>query len=168
MPDSTSVSPNTDVGDDKKSVTDSQKMTPVQPVSKPKEQEPESADAALAEIQEREKEATKVAERELTETIGKEAKLKEPEPEIPPEVKEVGVKSPEKEASEILKKGATVDLAITEDTYKKGEQAKLDAKVTVKREVLGVASIIALAMYVGRMIKMAHHHAKKVVFKKGG
>lgn len=174
MPDATYSSSSAKANDDKKTSadkpkvkSDDQQLVPTDPISKPKEQEPESADTALKEIQEREKEASEAAHKEIQRSLGKEAGIKELDVEIPPDVEEAGVKSLEKEATEVFKKGATFELPITEEEYKEGEKAKLTAKVTQKREVYGVSSLIALAVIVGRMIKMAHHKMKKVVFKKG-
>ena len=136
-----------------------------------KEQEPtqsEQSDRVIGKIYETQKEADKQAEKEIQEAIGKEGRLKEPEIKIPPDVADAGVVSPDTEASEALLKDTTVDLPLTEDEYKSGEQAKKNEKVTQKKEGLGVASLIALALFVGRMIKLAHHHMKKIRFKKEG
>lgn len=161
MPDSAS----TKSTDDKNTSTTDTQAT-AEPVSRPKEQEPENVDTALAQIQERERESTEVAEREITEALGKEIKVKDHEPEIPADVEEAGVKSPEKEASEVLKKGPTINLPTTEEIYKKGQHTKITSKVTLKKEVWGVSGIVALAIYVGRMIKKATHHGKKYFFRK--
>lgn len=143
-------------------------QVPVKPVSKPvKEQEPAvSAETALAEIQEREKEAAQEAERKIQKELGQEARLREPEPVIPPDVKDAGVISPEEAATETIDKGATINLPVSENTYEEGKHTKITAKVTQKREVYGIKSIIALALFVGKLIKLAHHHAKRIVFKK--
>lgn len=136
-----------------------------------KEQEPtqsEQSDRAVSEIYETQKEADRQAEKEIQQALGKEGKLKEPEIKIPPDVADAGVVSVDTEASEALLKDTTVDLPLTEDEYKRGERAKVNAKVTQKKEVLGVASLVALVLFVGRMIKLAHHHAKRVVFRKEG
>lgn len=126
----------------------------------------QSPEAILKEVQEREKTAAKEAEEKVQEALGEEARLKEPEVKLPPDVKDAGVVSPESDASEMLEKGSTIELPVSEEEYEKGEHVKISAKVNEKKEVFGVASIAALAMFVGRLIKMAHHHAKKIVFRK--
>src|SRR3989344_5847714 len=90
---------------------------------------------------------------------------KEQEPQIPADVRDAGVKSPEVEASEIIDKGGTIELPIDEKTYQEGQHAKITSKVTVKKEVYGVRSTIALALFVARLVKLAHHHTKRVIFK---
>src|SRR3990167_4687167 len=135
-----------------------------------KEQEPtqsEQSDRVIGKIYETQKEADKQAEKEIQEAIGKEGRLREPEIKIPPDVADAGVVSPETEASETLSGDTTVELPMTEDEFKLGEHAKVDAKVTEKKEVLGVDSLVALALFVGRLIKLAHYHAKRIVFRKG-
>src|SRR3989344_4117693 len=114
------------------------------------------------------KKADRKAEEEIQQAIGKEGRLREPEIKIPPDVADAGVVSPETEASETLSGDTTVELPMTEDEFKLGEHAKVDAKVTEKKEVLGVASLVALALFVGRLIKLAHYHMKKIRFKKEG
>ena len=152
--------------DDKKKPSDD-KSIPVAPVSGPKEQEVVNAPKdVLADIQERSKEADEIAEKQVQEAIGEEARLAHPEPKIPPDVSDRGVESPEKKASEIAAKGGTIELPISASDYERGQQIKVKSKVTKKLEVYGVSSIIALAMYVGRVVKLAHHHAKKWAFRK--
>ena len=147
----------------KKKIADDATASPI--VARVKEQEPaESVEQILGGIQEKHKEADRQAEREVQDALGKEARLREPEAHIPPDVADAGVISPEKEASETLKKD-TVELPITEKKYQEGEHTKISAKVTQKKEVFGISSIVALAIIVGRLIKLAHHHAKKFVFK---
>ncbi len=190
MPNSNDVSSNAKATDDKKTLSNKQKKVksddkdqpkvvpaddqkPPDAASTvgqaPKEKEPaESADQQIHEIQERSKEADKQAEIEVQEALGEEARLKEPQIEIPPDVADARVVSPEKEASEALQKDTTVELPVTKEEYEKGEHTKLSAKVTVKKEVFGIASIIGLTLFVGRLIKLVHHHAKKFVFRKEG
>ena len=131
-----------------------------------REQEPiQAPESALVEIEERFKDADRKAEKEVKEVAGEEAGLREPEPQIPPDVADAGVRSPETEATEIIEKGGTFDLPISEKVYEEGQHTKITSKVNVKREVFGVKSIVALALFVGRMIKRAHHLAKSVRFK---
>ena len=160
------------IKDKKQSVsqTDDKQQAAVDSVSKSaREQEPiQAPESGLVEIQERFKDADRKAEKEVKEVAGEEAGLREPEPQIPPDVADAGVTSPETEATEIIEKGGTFDLPISEQVYKEGQHTKITSKVNVKREVFGVKSIVALVIAVGRAIKMAHHQLKKVVFKKEG
>lgn len=166
MPDSTD--PKSSVLKPKKKSVDHHGHPTVIGVPAVKEQEPPQPDLAASTIYETQKEADRQAEKEIQEAIGKEGRLKEPEAQIPPDVEDAGVVSPEKEASETLSKDSTFEMPITEDEFKLGEHAKLNAKVTEKKEVWGVASLVALALLVGRLIKIAHHHMKKISFKKEG
>jgi len=164
MPDSTH--PKSSVSKSKKK-SDHNGQSPVGGVFAVKEQEPSQTDRATSKIYERQNEADRKAEEEIQQAIGKEGRLREPEIKIPPDVADAGVVSPETEASETLSGDTTVELPMTEDEFKLGEHAKVDAKVTEKKEVLGVASLVALALFVGRLIKLAHYHAKRIVFRKG-
>ncbi|OGD83466.1 hypothetical protein A3A54_00405 [Candidatus Curtissbacteria bacterium RIFCSPLOWO2_01_FULL_39_62] len=164
--------------DPAKATDDNKKQDKVEPAPKPrrpstdfedvigraaKEQElAQSQEHAVKEIH---KEADRKVEKEVKEVAGEEAGLKEPEPQIPADVRDAGVKSPEVEASEIIDKGGTIELPIDEKTYQEGQHAKITSKVTVKKEVYGVRSIIALALFVARLVKLAHHHTKRVIFK---
>lgn len=176
MPDQTHVSSGAKVSNDKASQHSPSKVKfdkipiPDAAISKPvKEHEiAVSTGEAASEILERDKVAEKKVEKEIKEVAGEEARLKEVEVEIPPDVRDAGVKSPEKEASEVLEKGTLVELPISEKEYQEGQHTKLTSKVTVKREVWGVSGIIAMAIFIGRLIKKAHHHAKSIVFKKEG
>lgn len=150
---------------DKKSFS-TNKNLPVASISGPKEKEPSiTPETLIKEIQEKSKEADLHAVKEIQKAIGEEAKLSQPEIEIPPDLEDHGVKSPEKEASKAVSGGA-VDLPMTETKYESGIETKIKSQVTKKLEVFGVSSVVALAMLVGRMIKLAHHHAKKAVFKR--
>lgn len=152
----------------KSSPIDDQQVAPVDTVpAARKEQEPTVAEEdVIKEIQEREKEASLHAEREIRKEIGKEAVLREPEAKVPKEVAEAGVEVPEKEATKVLKKGPTIELPMTEQQYEEAQHTKLSAKVTQKREVYGIKSVIALALYIGRLIKKAHKHTRNAIFKK--
>ena len=77
-----------------------------------------------------------------------------------------GVKSPEQEASKVIAKGGTIDLPVSEEIYEEGKDTKIKAEVTKKFEVFGVSSVVALVILVGRMVKHAHHTAKKAIFRK--
>ena len=105
------------------------------------------------------------AEKKLQESLGAEARLSVPDLEIPPDVEDSGVVSPQKEASKIAADGSTIDLPIMESGYREGERVKVGGSV-VNKEIVGVPSVVAFVMFVGRIIKMAHRHMKKVVFRK--
>lgn len=96
-----------------------------------------------------------------------EAKLAHPKPEIPPDVEDAGVRHPETDAQKVVRDGPTLNVNVDEGTYKKGLHQKVAGAVKDK-VVVGVSSLAALAMWVGRLIKMAHKHTMKVVFRKKG
>ena len=90
-----------------------------------------------------------------------------PQPQLPADVADAGVISPQAEADKVVAGGATINLPIDETTYKKGLHVRV-AGVVKDKVVVGVLSLAALAMWVGRLIKMAHKHTMKVIFKKEG
>lgn len=106
------------------------------------------------------------AEQEVMKEIS-EARLATPEPKIPPDVADIGVKSPNQEAKEVITKGTTIALPIEESEYKRGLHLKIKTAV-VDKVVYGTSSLFALATWVGKIIKLAHRHTMKVVFKRGG
>lgn len=118
----------------------------------------------VTEIQDRSSELDRV-ELEKIRTHIPEAKQAVPEPELPSEVASSGVVSPQAEADKVISGGATLDLPISEDEYKKGLNSKFSSKVS-DQDVIGVSSLIAMIMWVGRLIKMAHKHTMKVVFRR--
>lgn len=134
-----------------------------------KEQEParEQEAEVLSEIKEASKEADNEALEKVRQEIGHDAKLAHEEVEIGPDLEDHGVKSPEKEARRVLEKGSTLKLPISEEEYKKGEQVKVGGKV-IDKMVIGVSSLAALAIWIGRLIKMTHEKTLKVVFRKEG
>src|SRR3989338_6880964 len=69
-------------------------------------------------------------------------------------------------AEEVVKSGTTLDLPISGATYKRGLSAKLTGKVFDK-VVVGASSLMVLAIWIGRLIKIAHKHTMRVVFRKG-
>lgn len=180
MPDSTDVPSNAKGMDDKKTLTNKPKKTQSDDTVKAatptaflpkavKEQEPaQEKTEVFGKIQEISKEADLAAERKIREAIGEGARLAHREPEIGPDLEDHGVKSPDKEASEVLTKGSVIELPLTEEEYQLAKKAKLAAHVDGKNNVLGVGSVIALAMWVGRILKMAHNHAMRIVFRKVG
>jgi hypothetical protein len=96
----------------------------------------------------------------------KEAKRASFEPELPPDVEDAGVVNPTKQAEEVVAKGTTINLPLTEEEYQKGLKTQIHGKSDEKNSVFGVASIAALAIFIGRLFKLAHKHTMKVIFKK--
>lgn len=151
----------------------SQKTNPKQPTGTiVKEQEPNPPSGGdqekklLSEIIETSQEIDEKKEKEVQGAIA-EARLARPEPIIPPDVADSGVKSPEEEAEKVVKEGASFELPLTEEQYKKGLHQKV-AGAVVESVVYGVSSLFGLATWVGRMIKIAHEHTMRVVFRKQG
>ena len=139
---------------------------------KAKEQEPTSQEAKaeeekiISEVIRTSEAADEQAEKEIQSAIS-EARLARPEPKLAPDVADSGVKAPQLEANEVITKGTTVELPISEDEYKKGLHQKV-AGVVVNKVVVGTSSFFALATWIGRLIKMAHKHTMKVIFRKEG
>ena len=145
-----------------------------QPISTPtpaiKEHEPVSStqheeEKILSEIVRSSEAVDEQAEQVVRNAIN-EARLSTPEPKLPPDVADSGVKSANLEAKEVITKGTTINLPIDEVEYKKGLHLKIKTAV-VNKVVFGVSSLLALALWVTRVVKLAPKHAMKVVFKKG-
>lgn len=136
----------------------------------PKEQEPAAAHQEeakiLSEIVKSSEAVDEQAEQELVKAIS-EVRLSTPEPNIPPDVADSGVKSANQEAKEVITKGTTITLPIEESEYKRGLHLKIKTAV-VNKVVYGTSSLFALATWVGKIIKFAHKHAMRVVFRRGG
>ena len=134
-----------------------------------KEQEPAALQKEetkiLSEIIKSSEAADEQAEKAIQEAIT-EAKLAKPEPKLAPDVADSGVKSPQQEADEVIIRGSTISLPIEEEEYKKGLHQKV-AGAVANKVVYGVSGLFALATWVGKVIKFAHKHAMKVVFRKG-
>lgn len=96
-----------------------------------------------------------------------EARRAVPEPAVPPDVEDAGVVSPQLAAEDVVKGGTTLDLPMSESVYKRGLHQKVAGAVKDK-VVVGVSSLAALAMWIGRLIKMAHKHTMRIVFRKEG
>lgn len=133
---------------------------------KAKEQEPavENKGGGLGEliqeVETHDKEAVDKVSAEI-----KEARQSVPQIEIPPDVADAGVKSPAQEAANIVSQGGTVEVPLTEEEVKKGLHQKVTGKV-VNKVIVGVSGLFALATWVGRMVKIAHKHTMRVVFRK--
>ena len=154
----------------KKQQDDDQVSIPVSSTPVGKEAEPvisSFADEAkiIAEIQDRsnaiDREAIEQVRAEIPET-----KQAMPEPELPADLQDAGVVNPQTEADKVVSQGATLNLPISDDEYQEGKKIKLEGK-TIDKSIVGVSSFIALSMWIGRLIKMAHKHAMRVVFRKG-
>ena len=135
-------------------------------VPKAKEQEPsgEKRDETLGELIQQVESHDKEAVEKVSGEI-EEARQSYPEIELPPDVADAGVKSPGQEAAEVIKKGPTFEAPITEEEMNKGLHQKITGKV-VNKVVVGVSGFFALATWVARMIKIAHKHTMRIVFKK--
>lgn len=103
--------------------------------------------------------------KEVREAIAQ-AKEARPEPEIAQDLKSAGVRSPQQEADEVIQKGSSVNLPLSREEYNLGIHQKIKTAV-VNKVVVGASSLFALATRIGRLIKIAHKHAMRVVFKKG-
>ena len=162
--------------DDKNSNDDKSQKSVTTPQSsgssvKTKEQEP----AARAEEDKLMAEIVSTSEAMDAEALAKlqkespEIKRAQPEAKLPPDVEDAGVKVPEEEADKVVKNGTTLSLPVSEDAYNKGLQVKVIGKVVGAvgdKIVVGVSSIGALALWAGRLLKMAHKHAIKVIFRR--
>lgn len=108
--------------------------------------------------------ALEAVERELSGV-----KASYPQPTIPPDLEDAGVIDPTQEANKVLEEGPTMDLPLSENKYKEGLKTPAKGKwYYTEREVVGVRSIVAMALWVKRLIGRAHRHAMRVVFRKGG
>jgi len=137
--------------------------------SKAKELEPQRVEEKrlLDEVVEASEKQDREAEQKLQESLGKEARLAQPHPKISDDVAKAGVVSPQGEANQVVVKGPTVELPISKEEFEAGERVKVSGKVSSDRGVVGVSSLAAFAMFIGRMIKLAHMRAKRIVFRKG-
>ena len=148
-------------------IVDDKKKQEDKPAPKAKEQEPsgEKRDETLSELIQQVESHDKEAAEKVSGEI-EEARQSLPEIEIPPDVADAGVKSPGQEAAEVVKKGPTIEVPMTEEEMNKGLHQKVAGKV-VNRVVVGVSGLFALATWVARMVKLAHKHTIRVVFRKG-
>lgn len=119
----------------------------------------------LKEVVERSREADLEVAKKFEEALGQEAGLSRPEIKVPEDFAGHGVKSPQVEASVIADKGSDIELPISEQEYKSGEKIAIKG-LEDHQSVIGVSSLAAFVMYLGRIIKVAHKHAKKVIFRR--
>ena len=147
-------------------IVDDKKKQEDKPAPKAKEQEPsgEKRDETLSELIQQVESHDKEAAEKVSGEI-EEARQSLPEIEIPPDVADAGVKSPGQEAAEVVKKGPTIEVPMTEEEMNKGLHQKVAGKV-VNRVVVGVSGLFALATWVARLVKVAHKHTMRVVFKR--
>ncbi len=140
---------------------------------KAKEQEPTAAaraqeDKLMAEIVS----TSEVMRKEALDKLEKELPdIKRRELKMPADVEDAGVKIPEEDADKVIRDGTTLSLPVSDEVYNKGLSTKVSGKVVGAvgdKLVVGVSSIAALAMWIGRLLKMAHKHTMKIVFRKGG
>ena len=124
----------------------------------------EEEDKIMAEITTRAEAADQEMEARVLETFP-EARRPVPEPKMAPDVEDAGVVHPPLEAQKVVTRGSTLDLPISEQTYKQGLHVKI-AGAVVNKVVVGVSSLAALALWIGRLMKMAHKQAMRVVFRK--
>ena len=146
------------------------------PVQKgPKEHEPVKSEVSaaaeeeqlMAEIRTTAESADKQALESLQSSMA-DIKRGESEPELSPDVEDAGVVSPAKAAEDVVVKGPTIVLPIDENGYEKGLKTQVSGKTDNENSVSGVSAVVALALWVGRLLKLAHKHTMKVVFKKEG
>lgn len=124
-----------------------------------------SSEKIHPEITETDREAEVHAESKLNEALGQDARLKD-KFTVPEDLKDV-LASPQDEASDVLKKGSTIVLPISQESYEAGKEVK-DEGVVVDKSIVGTRSIVGLVMYATRTIKrLAHSTVKKVIFRKG-
>lgn len=132
-----------------------------------------SEEEILSEIVKTSEAADEQAEAKVKENLAiirqeHDGKLTVPAPKLAPDVADSGVKAPQSEANEVITKGTTLSVEMTEDEFSRGMKGIVSGKKSIEKVVFGVPSLIAFAFWVGRMIKKAHGHAMKVVFKRGG
>lgn len=96
-----------------------------------------------------------------------EAKQAFGEAELPPDLEDSGIVSPPIEADKVVSRGTTISLPISKKEYEKGQRERFVGHASSGKSFVGVSSLIALSMWIGRLIKMAHKHAMRVVFRKG-
>ena len=142
--------------------------------TKAKEQEPVGGsqaeeDKLMAEIVS----TSEATDSEALAKLRKEApdiKRSQPRPELKPDVEDAGVKVPEEEADKVVKSGSTLSLPVSEKDYQQGSATELGGKVVGTahdKDVVGVSGISALALWIGRLLKMAHKHTMRVIFRGG-
>lgn len=167
----TQVTAQTNSTDDRKII--STQDTPAS--SGQKEAEPAVADSnfekegrLISEIKEVSAEADRRAEQVVTAELGKigeQAKFIETVG-IPKDVNNAGVRDIAGDARDVIVNGSSINLDVTEDEYKDGLKVKVGG-ISQNKSILHIASVVALAIWVGRQLKRAHVKTMKVVFRRG-
>jgi len=120
--------------------------------------------ALLGEVKEKYREADLEAEKKVQEAIGGEAEKKS-ETVVPPDLAAHGVKHHEEYARDVLKNGGTLELPMGETAFEQGAHTKISGKRLLSNAIVGVSSLAALAIYVERIMKVAHKHARRLIFR---
>lgn len=146
-----------------------------QAAGKAKEQEPVpaklTAEAEEAKLMAEIRTTAETADKQALEAIQssvQEAKRAHFEPELPPDVEDAGVVNPTKHAEEVVSGGTTIEVGTSENVYQKGLAAQVKGKTDEWKNVSGVASLAVFAIWIGRLLKMAHKHTLRIVFRKEG
>lgn len=112
--------------------------------------------------EELDKKALEVVEKEL-----KDVQASQPLPTIPPDLEDAGVINPQQEADKVVKDGTSFSLPIDETEYKKGLSSKVGGRwYSNEKVIVGSKGIVALALWVKRVIGKAHRKAMKVVWRR--
>lgn len=94
------------------------------------------------------------------------ARLKEPTPKVGADIS-MHLKSPQEEADNVIKQGSAISVGLTQEEYDEGQKEKVEVKKDWTTLVYwGPKSLIAAVIRAGRLIKIAHSHTLKVVFRK--
>lgn len=118
----------------------------------------------LDEVKEKYKEADLEAQKQVEHAIGEETKNRT-EVKIAAQVRDAGLVSHEEEASNVVKHGGALELAVSEEKYKQGKKTGIGGKRLINKNIVGVSSLAAMAVFIGRLLKVAHKHAKRVIFR---
>lgn len=121
----------------------------------------------LHEVQEKYKEADHEYAEQVKEAIGEAVRAK-PDVVIPSDVADFGVKSRDQEASEVLKKDGTLEILTTKEKLDEDLKSGVGGKRLINKTIVGAQSVLAWAIRLHRLVKAAHKHAKKVIFKQPG
>lgn len=161
---STAKSP---VVDDKK-----KQIEPIVGGSAPREKEPILASLEEASLVAEIVKTSEAHDKEAIEAVRKDLpEAREALPKVDlKDLEDVGVRSIEKDAQSVVDRGPTLNLDLTEEEYREGLRMRAGGRVNEKGGVLGTPSLLALALWIKRVMEIAHKHAKhaiKFVFKKG-
>jgi len=144
------------------------KAPPTQSSSLHKEREVASDNFGVSEVKEHIKSQEALDEQALKAISGEieGARLKEPTPKVGADIS-MHLKSPQEEADNVVKQGSTISVGVTQEEYEEGNKEKVEVKKDWTTLVYwGPKSLVAAVIRAGRLIKIAHTHALKVVFRK--